>query len=184
MLRNFGYIVCLFLLAAACKGPEARRPVQRSSGSFIKESAERNSLLYEAEKERIASIMAQDSTTKYLASDSGFWYFYNVQDTLLGATPQVGDAVTFTYDIKDLAGNTILSKSETGIQNYKIDQTNQELISGLRDGLKLMREGETVTFLFPSYKAFGYYGIENKLGTNVPVQSTVTLDTIIPSEEN
>jgi hypothetical protein len=47
-----------------------------------------------------------------------------------------------------------------------------------------MREGETVTFLFPSYKAFGYYGIENKLGTNVPVQSTVTLDTIIPSEEN
>ena len=47
-----------------------------------------------------------------------------------------------------------------------------------RDGLKLMKEGETITFLFPSYKAFGYYGINNKLGTNVPVQCTVTLNTI------
>ncbi|HAT65772.1 MAG TPA: gliding motility-associated peptidyl-prolyl isomerase GldI, partial [Flavobacteriaceae bacterium] len=44
--------------------------------------------------------------------------------------------------------------------------------------------GETVTFLFPSHKAYGYYGIENKLGTNVPVQSTVTLKSINSTENN
>jgi hypothetical protein len=47
-----------------------------------------------------------------------------------------------------------------------------------------MREGETVTFLFPSYKAFGYYGIEEKLGTNIPVQSTITLHSVEQSNEN
>jgi hypothetical protein len=47
-----------------------------------------------------------------------------------------------------------------------------------------MKEGETVTFLLPSYKAYGYYGIENKLGTNIPVQSRVTLKTIDKTHEN
>jgi len=30
----------------------------------------------------------------------------------------------------------------------------------LQDGIKLMKEGEIVTFLFPSYKAYGYSGNE------------------------
>ena len=50
-------------------------------------------------------------------------------------------------------------------------------------GLKLMKEGETITFLFPSYKAYGYYGIENKLGTNIPIQCTVTLNSINKTNE-
>ena len=41
-----------------------------------------------------------------------------------------------------------------------------------------MREGEMVTFLFPSHKAYGYYGIIDKIGANVPVKSTVTLKSI------
>jgi len=92
--------------------------------------------------------------------------------------PLLGDEVTFTYNIKNLEGSTILSVEENGLQSYKIDQSNQDLISGLRDGIKLMKEGEQITFLFPSYKAYGYYGIVDKLGVNTPVQSTVTLKSI------
>ena len=47
-----------------------------------------------------------------------------------------------------------------------------------------MKEGEIITFLFPSYKAYGYYGIENKLGTNIPIQCTVTLNSINKTNEN
>ena len=47
-----------------------------------------------------------------------------------------------------------------------------------------MKQGETITFLFPSFKAFGYYGIDNKLGTNIPVQCTVTLNKINQTHEN
>ena len=98
--------------------------------------------------------------------------------------PKYGDNVVFSYDIKKLSGETILSQNETGLQNYVVDQTNQELISGIRDGIKLMKEGETVTFLFPSHKAYGYYGLENRLGTNVPIQSTITLKSINSTENN
>jgi len=178
MLRNLLILFALVLFTVSCKSPEARRPVKNSSGSFIKESVVRNKKIFEQEEALIAAIIKKDSSTTYYASDNGFWYFYHIKDSTTNHTPKLGDAVTFTYNIQRLNGEIVLSEKENGIQNYRIDQTNQELISGLREGLKIMKAGETVSFLFPSYKAYGYYGIENKLGTNVPVRSTVVLKTI------
>ncbi|MDP2687957.1 MAG: gliding motility-associated peptidyl-prolyl isomerase GldI [Aequorivita sp.] len=184
MLHKLFYILLFSALIGSCKSPEARRPLQSHSGTFIKESAERNKKIYEEEKSYIEKIIAKDSTHDYISSENGFWYFYNQRDTTTTEMPDLGDVVKFTYDIKDLNGSVILSEKENGLQQYKVDQSNQELISGVREGIKLMKEGETVTFLFPSYKAFGYYGIEEKLGTNIPVQSTVTLHSIEQSNEN
>jgi len=184
MLRNIASLFFLFIFAVSCKSPEARRPVQQSSGTFIQESALRNKALYDDEIEKIKKIIKRDTTQDYIASDSGFWYYYNTKDTITEQKPELGDDVTFTYNIKELSGKTILSEKEVGLQRYKVDQTNQDLISGIRDGLKLMQEGETITFIFPSYKAFGYYGIESKLGTNIPIKSTVTLKTIKQNQEN
>ncbi|MCH9660755.1 MAG: gliding motility-associated peptidyl-prolyl isomerase GldI [Bacteroidetes bacterium] len=178
MIRNLIVLGILALSAFSCKSPDARRPVQSTSGSFIKESAERNKKLYEQESTFITNLIAEDTTRDYLSSPNGFWYYYNVKDSLTTPNPKLGDAITFTYNIKHLNGETVVSAEENGLQHYKVDRSNQDLISGIRDGLKLMKVGETVTFLFPSYKAYGYYGIEEKLGTNVPVQSTVTLKTI------
>ena len=121
---------------------------------------------------------------KYITSNSGFWYYYNIQDTIKIQKPSYGDRIKFTHDIKHLNGTIILSENEIGQLDYIVDQSNQDLISGLRDGVKLMKEGETITFLFPSYKAYGYYGIKNKLGANVPIQCTVTLNNINQTNEN
>ena len=185
MARTFFLILIFCVSVVSCKSPEARRPVQSSSGSFIEQSAERNKKLYKEEKVVIQKIMDANTEKSYIASESGFWYFYNTkQDSIEGFKPKVGDIITFTYDIKRLNGTEVLSTEENGLQNYKVDQSNQDLISGLRDGLKLMKVGETITFLFPSYKAYGYYGIANKLGTNVPVQSKVTLKSIEQTQEN
>jgi gliding motility-associated peptidyl-prolyl isomerase len=178
MLYKLLYTVLFFATVISCKSPEARRPVQSASGTFIKESAERNKKIYDEEKSFIEKLMANDSTNDYISSEQGFWYYYNSRDTSSTEMPDMGDVVKFTYNIKDLNGNVILSEKENGLQQYKVDQSNQDLISGVREGIKLMKEGETVTFLFPSYKAFGYYGIEQKLGTNIPVQSTITLHSI------
>jgi FKBP-type peptidyl-prolyl cis-trans isomerase len=59
----------------------------------------------------------------------------------------------------------------------------EELFTGLREGLKLMKPSEQVTFIFPSQKAFGYYGDDNKIGTNVPLICEVTLNTIIKNND-
>ncbi len=168
------------LLLFSCKSPDARRPVTQKSGSYINEAVERNRAIVAEEEALIQKIIEKDSTREYLSSPNGFWYYYNKKDTTSAKTPVFGDIVEFDYNLKTLEGQEIYSDEEIEPRTYAIDQ--EQLFSGLRQGLKLMKEGETVTFLFPSHKAYGYYGDKNKIGSDVAVISTVTLIEI--SEES
>ncbi|MCD2258724.1 gliding motility-associated peptidyl-prolyl isomerase GldI [Psychroserpens luteolus] len=169
-------LLFLILLAMSCKTPEARQPKDVKSGSFIKESAERNKKLNEREQKRIEAIMAQNPEYDYVASANGFWYYYHTKVEIDTITASFGDIVNFDYDVKDLNGNVIYTKEELGTQNYAMDQ--EEIFQGLREGLKLMKPTESVTFLFPSQKAYGYYGDNNRIGTNIPLMCKVTVNTI------
>ena len=176
MRKTLTIIVCSMLLAA-CKSPEARRPESTKTGSFIDASVERNIKLKEREKAFIKKIMTENPENNYIASENGFWYYYNVkvEDTLI--KPDFGDIVSFNYNIKTLNDELIYSKEDLKNQTYIMDK--QELFSGLREGLKLMKSGETVTFMFPSQKAYGYYGDEQKIGTNLPLKCEVSIHSII-----
>ncbi len=179
MMNKFLTIALVFLVFA-CKTPEARRPVSVKTGSFIDASVERNKKLNAREKASIEKIMKQQNID-YIASESGFWYYYNnkaVIDTL--KTPDFGDVVNYNYNVKSLDGNVIYTTEDIKTQSYAMDK--EELFTGLREGLKLMKSGETVTFLFPSQKAYGYYGDENKIGSNMPLICEVTVNSI--TEEN
>ncbi|YCO56707.1 gliding motility-associated peptidyl-prolyl isomerase GldI [Psychroserpens sp. MEBiC05023] len=173
-------LIIILLLFASCKAPEARQPEQVQSGSFYKESAERNKKLNQREQKRIEAIMAQNPEYDYQASETGFWYYYHTKVEQEETNAGFGDIVNFDYDIKDLNGNTIYSQQELGNQNYAMDQ--EELFTGLREGLKLMKPNESVTFLFPSQKAFGYYGDKHKIGTNIPLMVKVTVNSITQNQ--
>jgi len=178
-MKYITYLIVL-LLIISCKTPEARKPESVKTGSFIKESADRNKKLNEREYALIEGIISKDTLNEYLASNSGFWYLYNTKvekDTIQAG---FGDLVNFNYNLKDLNGTTIYTAKEIGTRDYIMDK--EELFTGLREGLKLMKPGETVTFLFPSQKAFGYYGDKNRIGTNVPLISQVTLNSIEKTE--
>jgi len=166
----------------SCKSPEARKPISHQSGSFINASVERNIQLNKKEKERIQQIIKSDSDSEYIASESGFWYTYETkvaQDTIKA---NFGDVVNFDYNVKTLTGQTIYSDEEITPRDYAMDK--QELFTGLREGLKLMKPGETVTFLFPSQKAYGYYGDTNRIGTSVPLMCKVTVNTITQTQND
>ena len=182
-MKIYPYILGL-LLFGACKSPEARYPVSQNSGSYISESVERNRELVAQEEDVIKKIIAEDSVTQYLASNDGFWYYYNNKstDSIAIETPEFGDVVEFDYSIKTLTGEIIYAEGEKPTKEYAIDK--QELFSGLRQGLKLMKEGETITFVFPSHKAYGYYGDKDKIGTNVPITTRVTLNKITKESQN
>ena len=184
MKFNQVMLLLVVIVFGSCKSPDARKPAQQTSGTFIEQSVERNKKIFEEEKAQIEDVIAANPSTEFIASDSGFWYFYNEKNIEPAAVPGFGDIITITFNVSLLDGTPVVSEKENGLQTYMVDQSNQDLIAGIRDGVKLMQVGETVTFLLPSYKAYGYYGIENKLGTNLPIQSTVTLKTIEKSEDN
>ncbi|MEX0998222.1 MAG: gliding motility-associated peptidyl-prolyl isomerase GldI [Flavobacteriaceae bacterium] len=173
MNRYLFILLSLVFLASACKTPEARKPIKTSSGSYIDYSVEKNKKMIADEENDILEIIEKDSLNDYINSEQGFWYYFNNQTSSETEKADFGDLIEFEYDVKDLSGKTIYSKEELGPQKYYTDR--EELISGLRDGLKLLKEGETATFLFPSHKAYGYYGDLKKIGTNMPIISTVTI---------
>lgn len=182
MTRAILFILVLTLGVSSCKSPEARRPISQKSGSFIKISAERNKKLNSEELGQIQNIIKKDTSKTYIASESGFFYYYNTKIEKDTITPEFGDIVNFDYDVKDFNGNDIYSDDEIHPRDYAMDQ--EEIFTGLREGLKLMKPGETVTFLFPSQKAYGYYGDKNKIGTNTPVICEVTVNSIIQNQND
>ena len=84
--------------------------------------------------------------------------------------------MTYTYGVKDLNGNWIYSPKKTQEKNYYVEQ--EELFIGLREGLKLMKKGEKITFIFPSKLAYGYYGDGDRIGTDKPLIYQVTIHNI------
>ena len=172
-MKNLLLTITVLLLCFSCKSPEARMPESVQSGSFLKKSAERNRKLNELEQKQIESIIKSNPDKDYIASESGFWYAYDYQIENDSIQPQFGDIVDFDYNVSNITGTEIYSREN---KTYIMDK--EELFTGLREGLKLMKPTESVTFIFPSQKAYGYYGDENKIGTNIPLICEVTLNTI------
>jgi gliding motility-associated peptidyl-prolyl isomerase len=172
-------IILATALVSSCKQhQEARRPLSQSSGSFMKKSAERNRKLVASEEQQIDALIKSNPKIKYMASTKGYWYTYIIQNPNDTLTPKKGDVAFFEYEIKDLKGNVIYSEAELKPQTYSVDKQN--IMTGLREGIKLMHKNEKINFLFPSHIAFGYHGDDKKIGTNQPLQCTVTLHNFIP----
>lgn len=177
-------VLLVFLVAvmvSSCKqSQEARRPLSQKSGSFMKESIAKNKKLIAGEEGQIDSLIKSNPKVKYLASTKGYWYTYVIQNTLDTLTPKKGDVAFFDYEIKDLKGNVIYSELELRPQTYLVDKQN--IMAGLREGIKLMHKNEKVIFLFPSHIAYGYHGDDKKIGTNQPLLCTVTLHNFLSEE--
>jgi gliding motility-associated peptidyl-prolyl isomerase len=166
-------VVLLVVITGCQNKQEARRPISHSSGSFMKQSMDRNKKLIAGEEAEIARVIRQNKRVKFIASTKGFWYSYiatNTKDTL---TPKKGDVALFNYEVKDLKGRIIYSQSELGPQTYFVDKQN--IMTGLREGIKLMHRNEKINFLFTSHIAYGYHGDNKKIGTNKPLLCIVTL---------
>lgn len=183
-MRNIKTIlVCLLLLTVliGCKEQQARMPISRNSGAFMNESVERNKKLIKGEEKQIDSIIKSNPQIKYLTSQKGYWYHYEIKNDRDTLRPKKGDVAFFDYEIKDIAGNIIYSQLELKPQTYIVDKQN--IMSGLRLGIKQMHKNEKVTFLFPSHLGYGYHGDDRRIGTNEPLICTVTLNDFKPENK-
>lgn len=168
-----GVWLVLLMIIFSCSEPDPRRPVSHHTDSFFEESVERNKNVNTLEEAAIKYYIAQDSSKTYIASSSGFWYAYTKRKLKEGKRPVLGDEVVFNYEILNLRNEILYSYDALGEVQYKIDKEEIEL--GLQSGLKIMKVGEEVSFLFPSHSALGILGDKDKIGMNQPLIYRVQL---------
>lgn len=171
------YFILIMLLVGvlACK-VEPRRPIVVKSSS-IQQSVQINKQQNKKEELLIRQFIQKDSLTTYHNSKKGFWYAYTLLKKKQKYTAKTNDIVIFASQVEGISGKIIYSFETVGRKKYRVDKQN--IIKGLQEGLKLMKEGEECTFLFPSYKAYGYVGDGNKIGRNQPLIYKVKLIKII-----
>ncbi|WP_130735012.1 gliding motility-associated peptidyl-prolyl isomerase GldI [Flavobacterium sp. J27] len=175
-MKRIFQIITLLIILTSCSKQQARKPISETNGNFIKESIERNKKLIANEESLIDAIIKKDTLKEYVASNKGYWYKYITKIEEETNLPAKGDIAYFDYEIKDINNKIIYSKEELKPQQYHVDKQN--IMMGLRDGIKLMKKGETITFLFPSHMGFGYHGDDNKIQSNTPLICTVELNDI------
>lgn len=176
-MHKFFVIFCFFTLLS-CSNSQPRRPINpKPSATSIQTNVKTSKQLIEREETEILDFISKDSLINYEISTNGFWYAYETKIESQVPTPKTGDTVAFQYDIRSLNDSIIYSKFVLGVKKYKVDQ--EDFISGIQQGIKLMKVGETIIFVIPSYKAFGVSGDGNKIGMHTTIKSKVTLLNII-----
>lgn len=181
-MRQLIPFLLTILVIAGCEDTEARRPVQGETDRFIEESVVRNRQLLELEETRIQQVITRDSQLEFRQSGSGFWYAL-VEKADQGAIPiESNDAVTLSYMLATLDNDTIYSANDIGVLQVKVDK--EALFPGLREGLKVLRNGDAATFLFPSALGYGYPGDQDRIGTNVPLRCSVTILHVEKSQDS
>ena len=126
-----------------------------------------------AEETKIKNYIKKDSLHRYISSPNGFWFRYIVKNESDTVFPVKGDIVQISYDILDLNDQIIYSKETNGVKEYVVDK--EDFIPGLQAGIKLMKVGESIKFILPSFNAFGVLGDEKKIGMNTSIISRITL---------
>ena len=185
MKRNSIFLV-MIIAFISCEKPQIRKPVvHHSTVSSFDESVQLTKKVLALEEKIFKKIIKKDTINKYYASPYGFWYFYNHKIEENTKKPSTGDEVVINYEIKDLNNKVILSEQELGSKNQdnkknrllKID--GEDFLLGLHHGIKLMKEGEIMTFLLPSNLAFGVTGLQGKISSNEPLIVKVKLIKIL-----
>ncbi len=172
MKFRFFYLF-IFFGFLSCSEQEARRPISSSKSHLMESTTMLLKKINRVEERKIKNYIKKDSLHDYIRSSYGFWYHYIAKNQTNSITPSKGDVVTLTYDILDLSDQIIYSKEFIGVKEYIVDK--EEFIPGLQFGVKLMKKGESIKFIIPSFNAYGVFGDDDKIGINTSLISRVTL---------
>lgn len=95
---------------------------------------------------------------------------YMIVEAGTGVLAKPNDIAKVSYNITLLDGTVCYSSEQNGPKEFKINQDNVE--SGLHEGIQYMHVGDKARFILPSHLAHGLMGDESK----IPPKSSVVYD--------
>lgn len=159
--------IILVIIAWAGCNPENRstdpaNPVEVKE-SIIKENRE----FVKEEDERIDKYIKRHKLDMIKTSTGLRYQVYKKGE---GEQAKTGQWARVNYTVKLLDGTEVYSTGEKGPESFLIGQDNVE--SGLHEGITYMHVGDKARFILPSHLAHGLTGDQDK----IPPRSTIIYD--------
>jgi FKBP-type peptidyl-prolyl cis-trans isomerase len=136
-----------------------------------------NKSTWEAHENKIIDDYVKSlGDTIYSLKPSGLYYIELNPGT--GISPINNDSVYFKYKAAFLDFVVFNSTTPYSVPT-KVKLGSDDLISGVDEGLKYMKEGGSAKLIIPSRLAYGLYGIPNIVPANTPILVTLELNKVI-----
>ena len=96
--------------------------------------------------------------------------FYEIYEKTDGDVVKEGMNISIDYKLSLLDGTMCYSSEKDGIKKFLVGKSHE--VSGLEQGVGLMREGEKARFIIPPHLAYGLLGDEKR----IPARSIIVYE--------
>lgn len=167
MKNLFFLTISILILSCGCDNSTDKKPHVVNIDSIKKPLENVNKKLVKNEDKEIKDFIVR---YKWTMNETGTGLRYLVYKKGTGIAAKKGKIAKFNYEVKLITGEVCYSSKTDGPQEFLIGKGG--VISGLEEGILLLKVGDKAKFIIPSHLAFGLLGDENK----VPKRATLVYD--------
>lgn len=164
LLFSFLFSIFLFLDACGDGHRQTSKQVNINSKEFQDKLIEANKMYVKQESDEIDQYVAHRGW-QMITTGTGLRYMIVTKGA--GAGAQLNQHAKVNFKISLLDGKLCYSSDLTGPKEFLIGQDNVE--SGLHEGIQYMHVGDKAVFILPSHLAHGLVGDESKIPPHASV---------------
>lgn len=148
-------IMILFL--AECNNPTDKNQV-KDPKKLKEDLIHANKAVVETESQQIDDFIERHHWPMKETSTGLRYFIYRKGN---GPMPKEGSLVAVYYTISLLTGDTVYTSDQDGPLRFVVGKA--QVISGLEEGILLLRQGDRAKFIIPSHLAYGLIGDQKKI---------------------
>lgn len=166
-LNNVIFLMLLIFFYSCNNNSNNQEKVKNNKADINKHLEDANSLYLKSEDLQIEDYIKRNALD-VIKTGTGLRYF--IYSNGSGDKVEENSIIRYHYKINLLNGWLCEESTNTGPVEIKIGSDN--IISGLEEGLRLLRAGDKAKFIVPSHLAYGWIG-DSK---NIPTRAVLVYD--------
>ncbi len=155
---------CIFFFSCGQSHKKSKKQPDYNSKEFKEKLIEANKMYVKKESDEIDQYVVHKG---WEMTTTGTGLRYMIIEKGNGMEAKPGQYALVKYKISLLNGTVCYSSDSTGGKEFKINQDNIE--SGLHEGIQYLHVGDKAKFILPSYLAHGLMGDESKIPPHASV---------------
>lgn len=159
-----------FLMLGSCSNSQKNQSSEKSKALTENQLIQIDRRLVEQEKTEIDRFIKQKHW-KMKESPTGLRYMIYHHGN--GEAATTGRIASIAYTVRLLNGPILYSSAKSGLKTFEIGYGG--VVSGMEEGIILLKVGDKAKFILPSHLAFGLSGDGHKIPPNAPIIYNVTL---------